>query len=471
MTVCPSVSHVTLFVLVALFVSFVVGCGGEKADKQVLPVPGNDGKHRFLVLDPGHFHAALVFKRASYEGISPIVGLYAPVQSDFTDHMARVEPFNNRPVDPASWRYHIHLGPDFEQAMLDEKLGDIVVLSGRNDAKIGRLLASVRNGYNALVDKPWIIDPAAFDSVKTVLDEAQQRGLVAYDIMTERYEITSIVQRLLVADQNIFGTLTKGTPEEPAAFKSSVHHLSKIVAGQQLVRPWWFFDTSVQGEGLVDITTHLVDLMFWTLYPEKVIDYTTDIEMLNAKHWPTVMTPAEYATVTGQASFPAQFSLDADGNYPYYCNGNTTFRLNGACIKVEVIWNYMAPEGAGDTHYSIIRGTKANVLVLQGKEQNFRPEVYVDPAQGADPTELASALKAFAASLESGDYPGVSVVEESGRWRIDIPDSYRVGHEAHFGQVTDQFLAYLDGAPMPAWEKPNMLAKYFVTTSALKMCR
>lgn len=63
------------------------------------------------------------------------------------------------------------------------------------------------------------------------------------------------------------------------------------------------------------------------------------------------------------------------------------------------------------------------------------------------------------------------MVEEKGRCRIDIPDEYRIGHEAHFGQVTDRFLEYLDGEPMPRWERANMLAKYYVTTKALEMCR
>ncbi len=55
--------------------------------------------------------------------------------------------------------------------------------------------------------------------------------------------------------------------------------------------------------------------------------------------------------------------------------------------------------------------------------------------------------------------------------QVNVPDKYRVGHEAHFGQVTDAFLEYLDGKPMPAWEKPNMLAKYYMTTKALELCR
>src|SRR2546430_13531798 len=44
---------------------------------------------------------------------------------------------------------------------------------------------------------------------------------------------------------------------------------------------------------------------------------------------------------------------------------------------------------------------------------------------------------------------------------ITIPDKYRVGHEAHFAQVTSRFLEYVkDPKRLPAWEKPNMLAKY-----------
>jgi len=470
MTVAHAFHTPILAVLTACALSlFIAGCAQDEPVKKEA-LRGDDG-HRFVVIDPGHFHAALVFKRSSYDGISPIVGIYAPVSEDFTDHMARVIPFNNREDDPAAWKYRIHLGPDYREKLFEERFGDIAILSGRNNEKIDTIKACVDSGFNVLADKPWVIDPAKFETLRYVLDESEKKGLVAYDIMTERYEITSILQRLIVNNESVFGTITEGTPEDPAVVKSSVHHLSKIVAGRQLKRPWWFFDTGVQGEGLVDITTHLVDLVFWILHPDTPIDYTTDIEMVKAGHWPTVMTAGEYGTITLKPGFPPQFELDADGNYPYYCNGNAVFRLKGVNVKVEVIWNYKAPEGTGDTHYSIIKGTKANVLVLQGKEQNFRPEIYLEPAPGADASALGSAVTAFIGSLADGDYPGVTAVEEKGRWRIDIPDSYRVGHEAHFGQVADRFLEYLDGEPMPAWEKANMLAKYFVTTRALEMCR
>ncbi|MFC1573636.1 putative oxidoreductase C-terminal domain-containing protein, partial [Candidatus Latescibacterota bacterium] len=300
-------------------------------------------------------------------------------------------------------------------------------------------------------------------------DEAERNGLIAYDIMTERFEVTSILQKLIASEESVFGTITKGSPDDPAVVKSSIHHLSKVVAGRQLKRPWWFFDTSVQGEGLVDITTHLVDLTFWILYPEQAIDYKTDIEMGASKHWPTLLSLDQYSTITAKPQFPDQFELDANGNYPYYCNGQANFSVKGVNVRAEVIWNYEAPKGTGDTHYSIIKGTKANILILQEKEQNFIPELYIEPAPGTDSTELGKALKLFIGSL--GHYPNISVHDEKGRWRIDIPGEYRIGHEAHFGQVADHFLELLGGEPMPEWEKSNMLAKYYVTTKALEMCR
>jgi hypothetical protein len=52
---------------------------------------------------------------------------------------------------------------------------------------------------------------------------------------------------------------------------------------------------------------------------------------------------------------------------------------------------------------------------------------------------------------------------------VTIPDQYRVGHEAHFAQVTKQFFEYLKRPEtFPAWENPN-LAKYYVSTKGVEM--
>jgi ABC-type branched-subunit amino acid transport system substrate-binding protein len=60
-------------------------------------------------------------------------------------------------------------------------------------------------------------------------------------------------------------------------------------------------------------------------------------------------------------------------------NGEINYTVKGVHAKVSVIWNYKAPDGTGDTHYSIMRGTKANLVIRQGAEQQFKPTLYIEP--------------------------------------------------------------------------------------------
>jgi len=94
----------------------------------------------------------------------------------------------------------------------------------------------------------------------------------------------------------------------------------------------------------------------------------------------------------------------------------------------------------------------------------------VIPAADAKAAVLA-AVTARVAALQP-TYPGVAVENRGAEIHIAIPDAFRVGHEAHFAQVTANFLAYLeDRQRLPAWERPNMLAKYYVTTTGAEMSR
>ena len=66
-------------------------------------------------------------------------------------------------------------------------------------------------------------------------------------------------------------------------------------------------------------------------------------------------------------------------------------------------------------------------------------------------------------------YPGISLVKiKSNLWTIDIPQKYKVGHEAHFAQVTEKYLQYLIDGKLPEWEVPNMIVKYYTTTEGMK---
>src|SRR5262249_32655305 len=111
------------------------------------------------------------------------------------------------------------------------------------------------------------------------------------------------------------------------------------------------------------------------------------------------------------------------------------------------------------------------VEVRQGPDQRYRPELFVVPNRPEDRAGVLAALRARVERLRT-TYPGVAVAEGGGEALVRIPDSYRVGHEAHFGEVTRQFLAYLrQPGTLPAWEKANMLSKYRVTTEGVRLAQ
>jgi predicted dehydrogenase len=424
---------------------------------------------RFMTLDPGHFHAGLVQKEM-YPDVSPTVDVYAPEGPDLDAHLKRLAAFNGRKDAPTSWVLEIHKGPGALERMLRERPGNVVVISGRNKGKVERIGRSVGASLHVLADKPWILTSAELPALEATLADADRKRVVAYDIMTERFEITSILQRALVNDPAVFGEQLKGTPEDPAVYMESVHHLMKVVSGAPNIRPAWFFDTDEQGEGLNDIGTHLVDLVQWTLFPGQPVDYHTDVKVLSAYRWPTMIQEAEFKRVTASGGFPASLtSRVKNGALEYFCNTYVAYTVKGVHTALNVPWDWEAPAGAGDTHYAVYKGSRAKVEVRQSKADNYRTEVYVVPNADADRTQVRAAVQARVAGLQD-QWPGVAVDERHGEIHLSIPGGFRVGHEAHFAQVTRNFLGYLrDRSTLPAWERPNMLAKYFVTTTGMEM--
>jgi hypothetical protein len=117
-----------------------------------------------------------------------------------------------------------------------------------------------------------------------------------------------------------------------------------------------------------------------------------------------------------------------------------------------------------------MRGTKANVIIRQGKEENYRAELYVEAAGGSDQNALERALQKAVEKLAAA-YPGLELRKEGSSWHMIIPAEHRTDHEAHFGQVMEKFLFFLGEGKMPDWEVPNTIAKYYTTIKALEMAQ
>jgi predicted dehydrogenase len=447
---------------------------GDKTSNQEQIITNKKGRKMgdevtIMTLDPGHFHAALV-QKSMYDGVNDTVYVYGPEGEDITDHLDRIDGFNTRDENPTKWVEKVYRGDDYLDRMIAEKPGNVMVVSGRNNLKMEYIKAAVDAGIHVYADKPMVISPEDFVVLEEVFKTAEQKNLLVYDIMTERFEINTILQRELSMIPDVFGELTEGTPEEPAITKESVHHFFKYVSGRPLKRPEWFFDTKQRGEGLNDVSTHLVDLVQWEAFPNQILN-KSDIEIVDAKHWKTVLTLDQYRKVTGSNSFPEFLEGNIEGGkLQIYCNGSIIYKIKGKYAKTSVTWNFQAPKGTGDTHYSIMRGTKCDLIIKQGKEENFKPQLYITIKPNENEEEFEEILKNVIESTISVNYPGMELQKVNDNiWTIDIPQKYKIGHEEHFGEVTKNYLKYLRDDDIPEWEVPNMIVKYYTTSQAIKM--
>ena len=453
-------------IVILLFLLFL-SCG-EKMAEEKSELKDKPKKVKLMTLDPGHFHAALV-QKTMYPQVDSTMYLYAPEGPEVQDFLSKIESYNTREEGPTHWKIKKYFTEDYLNKMIADKPGNVMVVAGKNSKKIDYILEAVKAGLNVYADKPLVINKEGFEKLKEAFEIADKNGVLIYDIMTERFESTTMMQKLFSTLPSVFGELVEGSIEEPAISKESVHHFFKYVSGSPLVRPAWFFDVNEEGDGIVDVTTHLVDMVQWEAFPSQIID-STDIVMLKAKRWPTVLTLEEFTRVTKQEAYPEYLQKDLiDKNLHIYANGEMNYTIKGKHAKVSVLWNYEAPEGTGDTHYSIMRGTKSNIIIKQGAEENFKPVLYIESKGGED---FSTVLNTAVANEIGKEFPGTTTENVAdGIWKIIISDEFKIGHEAHFAQVTENYLRYLEAGKFPDWEIPNMITKYYTTISAYQMAK
>lgn len=432
---------------------------------------GSNAPIRLMTLAPAHFHAALIQKEMQPD-VAAQVDVYAAPGADLNAHLGRIEQFNTRKENPTHWSEVVHTNENPLARMLTERPGNVVIVSGKNRGKIDALQQVVVHKLNVLADKPWIIEPEDFPKLAALLDAADENGVIACDAMTQRFEVSCQLPRELVNDAAVFGQLEKGSTVQPAVEMESIHYLLKEVAGAPLLRPAWYFDIHQQGEALADIGTHLADLVQWTLFPNQAMDYRKDIKLASASRWPTDISLPQYQRVTGEKEFPDFLRASVrDGKLAYFGNDALTYQLRGEFVKLTVKWGYEAAASTKDSELAVFRGTKSRIEVRQGREENFVAQVYVVPNQPELKDEVEVTLKAKLASLQK-TFPGLAMKASGAGFQIVIPEALRIGHEAHFALLTRRFLDYVrNPKSLPAWEKPNMLAKYFVTTEGVKLAR
>src|SRR5665647_2651548 len=450
------------FSLIILFM-LSQGCINNKKE---IEIKSDSSLVRIITLAPGHFHAALL-QKSMYDGVDSTVYVFAPEGQEVASYLALIKEYNNRKENPTLWKEKVYTGPDYLEKMLLTKPGNVVVIAGNNKMKTDNIKKCVDAGLNVLAVKPMAITRAGFDELKDAFANAKNNKVLLYDIMTSRYEITNILQKAFSQLPDVFGELQKGTLENPAVFSESVHYYFKEVSGVPLVRPTWYFDVEQEGDGIVEVTTHLVDLIQWECFPEQNLDYEKDIQMLNAKHWATVLTPSQFRQVTKQDTYPDFLKKDVKDSFlNVFANGEMNYTIKGIHAKVSVAWKFEAPMGTGDTYYSTLRGTKADLIIKQGKEQQYKPVLYIQPVGKENQNNWQKAVEMGLDSIHK-KYPGVELKKGKEGWEVLVPDEFNIDPEKQFSLVVKKYLKYLQEGNMPTWEVSSMLAKYYTTTQAL----
>jgi hypothetical protein len=420
-----------------------------------------------IVIDPDHSHAAAVFSQ-QIPDVSNVVHVYAPAGQGVTAFLDALERFNHRPKNPTAWRIESHIAPDFLKLVLKEPPGNIAVIFGPNNMKIDRILSSLRAGQNVLADKPWIIDRKDFSQLEDALNTAERKHLAVYDGMTERFNLVYQLQRELMRDPAVFGRSLTGTPSDPAVELENVHSLVKFSHGKVNLRPASFLDVRQQGEAIADVGTHLVDLEMGTLFPDRPIDYKRDIKLLKASHSPIFLTLPQFERLTGAHEWPA-FLKGAvrDDRLQYDCNNTALYTIRGIHTAISDRWEYESAGALSDTYLVLYRGTHSTIRVRQSKLENYIPEIDVIPNSGENIALFTAALERRLKQFPFADFR----LRNNGREiRVVIPAEDRARAGSTFSQLVAQFLKYVrDPAATPNWEKPNMLAKYYLTTTAVEL--
>src|SRR5262249_30157956 len=156
-------------------------------------------------------------------------------------------------------------------------------------------------------------------------------------------------------------------------------------------------------------------------------DYRKDIRVLAAQRWPTRISPEDFRRVTGEALPAAWAGRVKDGAFEYDCNTLVSYTVRGVHAKLNVIWDWEAPAGAGDRHYAVYPGRRSGLEVRQSKADNYRPELHVVPNRREDAAQVLAALRKKVAALQAMPFGrGLGVEERGGEIRVTIPDDHRV---------------------------------------------
>jgi predicted dehydrogenase len=401
-------------------------------------------------------------------GVSDVVHIYSPLDAELVTHLAAIARSNERAANPTHWSVQLFAGPDYLTQFAREHPGGIVALSGRNALNIRYIEAALNGGQHVFADKPWIIDSEAFPRLEAALKMARTRHLVTWDWMSLRGDAAYRLVRDIVRQEAVFGVPLPGSVDRPSVRLENLHALVKFSNGVPQRRPAAFLDVRQQGEGMADVGTHLADIAQWTLFPDQEISYRNDIRVLQGTHSALQLTLDQLNRLTGESAWPPYLKDRViDNKLTDYTNGSCLYTIKGVHISMKVAWHFEAAPGEQDSYFASYLGTRTLVELRSGPKENFTPEIYLTPSGTEPPAAWEANLKSLLVRLQK-DYPNLSSEKEGRSIHLILPKTDRGGDGIQ--ALFKEFLGFVhDWSTFPEFENSNLLAKYYVTTTAVAL--
>jgi predicted dehydrogenase len=389
------------------------------------------------VYDPGHFHATLLFFHSNAR-VDQTIHVYAPPGPDVESFVHLISSFNARDDGPTNWKLASHIGDYALERLIADRVSEVVILAGRNGPRLALMHRLHNEGFHVLADKPWLTDSADLPHLKAITGGPP----LAIDIMTGRHSAIADLRNAIIGTRSGFGALVGDTKQLALEFTSR-HHLLKLVDDKPLKRPAWFYDISVQGDGMVDIHSHYVDQAQWIIADSHLFDAGRDVEILDAERWTLEVPRPLFQKNTGELAFPDYLATSVNGDVlNLACNGRIDYRLLGITVHHHCDWGLWELEGGSDLHAFTARGENAELTIHTGLDTGFKSEIRL---RIRDETGLMSALKQW-----SGATPGLEARNSDDGYLLVMPPLASGRHEAQFPKVLDEFLDLLDSDTWPS---------------------
>jgi len=409
--------------------------------------------HTLLIYNPGHFYAALTLREA-HDNISNDVFVYSESGQDLDSFVDMIESFNKRKENPTFWNLIINTEGDPLENLISEKKGDIAIVACKNVEKMKVIHDLVAAGIHVLAAKPWVINKENLEYLKSI----EPNDAIYMDMMVQRNGVYRKLQKKLTESESLFGGFIENE-NEYAISEVGVHHFYKLVNGVPLKRPAWYFNTDVQGEGIVDLTTHLVDLAFWMLNGNEAVEYS-DIELGDAERWLTKVPLEKYSLITDKTKFPmASKAYVHDNILDIYSNGRFDFSYKGIKTLVEVNWLLEEPKGGSDAHVSILKGKKSEINFKVDPSTSYKPSLTITPHINND--EFKRSLTEFVGADENLKYD-----KSNNIYTLILSDSVHSSYEEYFTLELQKIIKYVDEKNMPEAVKTNLVTKYTLIAAA-----